>query len=76
MIIVKFFGPLAEIIGASELRVDGITHTKALEEKIRKDFPMFANYKTLVSVNKRLVQESQALKDGDEVAFLPPFAGG
>lgn len=32
--------------------------------------------KVLVSVNQEIAHEETAIKDGDEVALLPPFAGG
>ena len=32
--------------------------------------------KVLVSVNQEIAHEETAISDGDEIALLPPFAGG
>ena len=32
--------------------------------------------KVLVSVNQEIAHEDLEVKDGDEIALLPPFAGG
>ncbi len=32
--------------------------------------------KVLVSVNQEIAHEDLTVKDGDEIALLPPFAGG
>ena len=32
--------------------------------------------KVLVSINQEIAHEETAIKDGDEIALLPPFAGG
>jgi molybdopterin converting factor small subunit len=34
------------------------------------------NKKILVSVNQEIAHEETTLQEGDEVALLPPFAGG
>lgn len=72
----KLFGRLAEITKKSDMEISEITDTDLLVKKILKDFPDLSQLNFLVSVNKKLVKESQQLKSGDEVALLPPFAGG
>lgn len=72
----KCFGQLIDVIGKSELEIPEITDTDLLMKKMLKDFPKLSEYNFLISVNKKLVKEKQLLKSGDEVAFLPPFAGG
>ncbi len=76
MILVKFFGPLAEITGMSEMTMDIVSNTEALTESLRSKFPQLSEYKTLLSVNRKITNENLKLNDGDEIAFLPPFAGG
>jgi molybdopterin converting factor small subunit len=35
-----------------------------------------AHYTYRISVNNELTNEDRTLSDGDEIALLPPFAGG
>ena len=72
----KCFGQVAEIIGKSELKTYDIADTDSLIKKICTDFPKLDKFTFLISVNKKLIQGNQKLRTGDEVAFLPPFAGG
>ncbi len=76
MIHVKFFGPLAEIVGKSEMTIDNVNDMNALLATLRSKYPKLSEYKTLLSVNKKITNENLKLNDGDEIALLPPFAGG
>ena len=71
-----FFGSLADLIGKSKLMVNDCFDTQSLKEKLIKEFPQIKNCEFLISVDKKLVRNNQKLKPGNEVAFLPPFAGG
>lgn len=73
---VKYLGMIAEKTGkdAEELSVE-VSSIKELAQHIINKYPGIneCNYK--IAVNHSL-NCSEALKEGDEVAFLPPFAGG
>lgn len=71
-----FFGSLADLIGKSKLTVNDCFDTQSLKEKLIKEFPQIKNCEFLISVDKKLVRNNQKLVPGNEVAFLPPFAGG
>jgi molybdopterin synthase sulfur carrier subunit len=73
---VLFFGVLAEVtkIGIKVYR--DIKTTSALTLMVSDDFPEITHYKFRISVNGALISVDTELKDSDEVAFLPPFAGG
>ena len=73
-----FFGPLAEIAGKSEIIIKNrdISDIKGLTVYINQRFPQMAEFNYQVSVNKNIVRENFKLTDKDEVALLPPFAGG
>ncbi|WP_435138694.1 MoaD/ThiS family protein [Formosa sp. A9] len=78
MITIKYFGMLAEQAQCKQEQLD--LKSLTLKELI-KDITEKHNMNTLpfhVAVNQKLVQESedQALQLHDEIAFLPPFAGG
>jgi molybdopterin synthase sulfur carrier subunit len=39
-------------------------------------FPSLSNYRFQVAVNKERIKGNVLLSDNDEIALLPPFAGG
>ncbi len=73
---VLLFGILAEKAGTSSLSIDGVGDIRALKKKIFINYPELENYSFRVAVNKNLVEDEEKLRSGDEVALLPPFAGG
>jgi molybdopterin converting factor small subunit len=44
--------------------------------RVGDDFPEIAHYNFRIAVNNEIVNEDPVLNDGDEVAYMPPFAGG
>lgn len=73
---VLFFGVLAEVTGTSCKHYYGVKSTGDLELRIRDDFPEIAHYSYRISLNNALTDDDKVLKDGDELALMPPFAGG
>lgn len=74
---IKYFGMLAETAGKNEeiLELDeGITATELKNRQI-KMYQISDADSVQLAVNQNLNSEVE-LKEGDEVAFLPPFAGG
>jgi len=68
---------LAEIAGKNEETLDvneGIL-TKELKDRQIKTYNIADPEAVQLAVNQNLNTEVE-LKEGDEVAFLPPFAGG
>jgi molybdopterin converting factor subunit 1 len=77
---VRVFARLRDLTGQSELSrelPDGATARSAWESLVQ-DFPALADYGRTVScaINEDYARMTDALKDGDEVAFLPPVSGG
>jgi molybdopterin synthase catalytic subunit len=77
---IRLFARLREMAGASELTrdvPDGATATDAWNALVR-EFPPMGDYARNVScaVNEEYARLSAPLKDGDEIAFLPPVSGG
>ncbi len=77
---VKLFAALREMIGASELTLDvadGQT-VDGLFRELCARYPRLAAYDSSLfySVNAEYVSPDYALRDGDEVAFIPPVSGG
>jgi molybdopterin converting factor small subunit len=73
---VLFFGVLTEVCGTSIKIYSGVKSPGDLKCRIEDDFPEIVHYNYRISINSVLTGEEYILNDGDEVALLPPFAGG
>lgn len=73
---IKVFGQLAELIGSDRLIWQDVKDTDLLRKRLISDFPKLVDYPFVVAVDKKVINENRMLKAGDEVALLPPFAGG
>ena len=77
---VRLFARLRDITGASELTrelASGAT-ISAVWQDLAGEFPELARYDRSISsaVNADYAPRDRILRDGDEVAFLPPVSGG
>jgi len=79
-VVVKLFGALREAAGAKELTAElpEGTDVASLRERLAADHAIFAEFgeRLAVSVNFEMTGPATVLRDGDEVAFLPPVSGG
>jgi molybdopterin synthase sulfur carrier subunit len=73
-ITVKFFASLRETVGRDECRLDSVA--TALDAWNAATDARAVPPNLLVAVNMEYAELSQALNDGDEVAFFPPVTGG
>lgn len=81
MIKIRFFAGIKEVVGKEEIRLDYKAGSVAdLIKALEKDIPKFADalkkIKAMVAVNLEMAGMDTLVKDGDEVAFVPPFSGG
>jgi molybdopterin converting factor subunit 1 len=77
---IRLFARLREMAGTGELAreiADDATASDAWMSLVR-EFPSMGDYSRNVAcaVNEEYAQLSARLKDGDEIAFLPPVSGG
>ena len=76
---VLFFGMLTEKAGVREADVevpaDGIKLSDLVEE-LKKDYLKKSTGPLILAVNEEQAGPDKIIKDGDEVALMPPFAGG
>jgi MoaE-MoaD fusion protein len=77
---VLFFGVTHDLTGFDQEQVE-VPEGKRLDDLRReyeRRFPRLGEMadSLLTAVNQEIVEQSWALRDGDEVAFLPPVSGG
>ncbi len=77
---VRLFARLKDIAGAAELGREvapGATIGTVWRQLVT-DFPALAEYERSISsaVNTDYARMDREVRDGDEVAFLPPVSGG
>jgi molybdopterin converting factor subunit 1 len=77
---VRLFARLRDIAGAAELSREaaaGDTIGSVWRQLVR-EYPELAGYERSISsaVNADYARMDHQLRDGDEVAFLPPVSGG
>ncbi|RMH36097.1 MAG: MoaD/ThiS family protein [Nitrospirae bacterium] len=84
MIMVRLFGMLKSMAGASDgtlaLDLPEGSSVRDLIETLERQHPqiweLIAKKKVVVSVNQEIAQEATPIRETDEIALLPPFAGG
>jgi sulfur-carrier protein len=73
---VFFFGVLAEVSGTGFKHYRDVKSISDLKLRIQDEFPEIVHYNFRISLNNEITDKDLLLKSGDEVAFMPPFAGG
>lgn len=76
---VKFFALGKELIGVSEIEMEfpETLTVQTLIERLKQDYEKFKELSSFrVAVNMEFSDVSAVLKDGDEVAIIPPVSGG
>ena len=77
---IRLFARLKEIATTGELdrQVPDDATARGAWEVLTTEFPRLAEYTRVIScaVNEEYASFDRHLKDGDEVAFLPPVSGG
>ncbi|MBR9855726.1 MAG: MoaD/ThiS family protein [Algicola sp.] len=74
---IKYFGLVAEAAERFEeiLELDGVLTASELKAQCLNGLAIADKESVQIAVNQNL-DDKITLKDGDEVALLPPFAGG
>ena len=73
----KFFGRLTELTGVNELTWETAEELSLseIEAELSQQYNNWTEQTYRIAINQTLVTDGK-VSDGDEVAFLPPFAGG
>lgn len=74
---VLFWGVLTDVAQTKNIAIQDVSQVGTLRGKLLQQYPKLAAYTHHIAVNQEIVLEDDfVLKDGDEVALLPPYAGG
>lgn len=74
-----FLGRLEDIAGAGEREISGVSSIAEVLASLEPELAAALNStKVRLAVNGKLIADRRVLmlRDGDEVAFLPPVSGG
>jgi molybdopterin converting factor subunit 1 len=75
-----FFAVLRDIAGRTDKVIDVPEGTRAGDvwQRLRDRHPELRNYvqPPMIAINESYVGADELLRDGDELAFIPPVAGG
>lgn len=81
-VVVKFFAACKERVGKEETHLS-IREAQPLREVMRlleKEYPvlqeMIQKRRLLIAVNLEMATDETIIREGDEIALLPPFSGG
>lgn len=72
---VLFFGYVAQTTGVMGMELSA-GDTDQLRNIISKQFPALEKMPFAIALNHDIIRQNTRLNENDEVAFLPPFAGG
>lgn len=72
---VLLFGLIAEKAGTTKMWLD-VPTVDALRRSLAEQIPGFAGLSYAIAVDRRIVTGDRALSGKEQVAVLPPFAGG
>jgi molybdopterin synthase sulfur carrier subunit len=77
MIKILLFAELQEEAGVSEIETSktGITVSE-LKDWLTTEYKLTALANTMIAINESYANETDLLKDGDTIAFIPPVSGG
>jgi sulfur-carrier protein len=74
---ILFFGASKEISKSSKISLDSnASDLNGLKAELYAKFNSLEGSVNAIAVNQQIVQENVPLKNGDEIAFMPPFSGG
>lgn len=70
------FGMLVEDVGDAQIEFDLLPDLDALKSALISKYPALKTRQFIIAVNKQKATENVVLKPTDEIAIIPPFAGG
>jgi molybdopterin converting factor small subunit len=71
-----YFGSVTDVTGIPSEKIESPETLNELNELLIARFSGLSALNYRFSVNRKLTNENRQLAEGDEIALLPPFAGG
>ena len=68
------YGSLIDLLGQSSTCI--AADTDELIANIHQRHPDFKNRKFVIAVNNTIIRKNTLLRQGDQVALMPPYSGG
>lgn len=62
--------------GKQAVEVKDVKTISELKDKLVKEYPKFSTYQYQIFVNQEQIKANRSLNPNDEIALIPPFAGG
>ena len=73
----KYFGMIAEAVGKESEIIDfSLKTVEELDHFIKNEYSKLLSMNYKIAVNQSFVESNTLLNENDEIALLPPFAGG
>lgn len=73
---ILFFGVLSELTGSQSIDMKYTGSVKDLKNQLGSLYPELVKQTFQVAVNQNIASDETHLTGNEEVALLPPFAGG
>ncbi len=74
---VAYFGMLTDETGRSSENIQTpFSSVQELNELIQSKYEGLKKLSYRIAINDSFVQNQDSFQEGDQIAFLPPFAGG
>ncbi len=73
---IRVFGVLTQVMPDQDWPLQQPQTVEAFLRHLREKHPRLKEYTFRVAVNQKLAAGDDMLRPGDELALLPPFAGG
>jgi molybdopterin synthase sulfur carrier subunit len=73
---VLFFGVLTEVTGTAVKHYRDVKSIGSLKLRLNDDYPEIIHFDFRIALNNEMINSDHELNEGDEVALMPPFAGG
>lgn len=72
---ITFFGPMTDATGKNSEYLD-VSSTFELKKLLDIKYPDSMGINYTISINQEIVEDDITFSESDEIAVLPPFAGG
>jgi molybdopterin synthase sulfur carrier subunit len=78
MLTIKYFGAVADVTQKQEeqFQFENGNSLEGIQSELKARYPDLQKIPYSFAINRSLANENATLKDNDELALLPPFAGG